>query len=461
MASIRYCYGDTWEVTISLGCDATGSRERVFTTIEVPGSEKYNEQIMEIQDLSKQKRKAAPDDKPVIEIRIQQLLKDEKLKKLFEKAKARAAVLENKYREEGQKKPTKDSFDDIFNKYLASHQGERALSVKTESRYQQMYDLRIKDYFAPYKLEKITALVIDDFFTKLRQTGRLDGREGNLSEQSIKHHWRLLYSVFNWAYEKDIIPKNPMIKAEKVLVDAKEPESYDQAQADRLFDVLENAELKFKAITYLALDSGCRLGELVGLTWDNVNFDKGQIKIIQAAQYISEIGKSINIDDILKKYPNTPEDLFERRIVITPPKTKKSNRTINISPSVLKILQAWKHEQNQQHIALANKWKKDSIWVFTDSFGDLINPNIPSKWLHRLLTDNNLPKLRFHGLRHSCASLLLAQGQDIAAISRRLGHSNTNTTTRIYIHSSDTQDQESAAKMEGIFNRKQKAAKAK
>ena len=88
-----------------------------------------------------------------------------------------------------------------------------------------------------------------------------------------------------------------MIKAEKVLVDAKEPVTYEQVHADMLFDVQENVELKFKAIAYLTLDSGCRLGELVGLTWDNVNFDKGQINIIQAAQYISEIGKSINIEE--------------------------------------------------------------------------------------------------------------------------------------------------------------------
>jgi integrase len=166
---------------------------------------------------------------------------------------------------------------------------------------------------------------------------------------------------------------------------------------------------------------------------------KGQIHILQSAKYISEIGKSINIENLTLQYPDTPKDLLDRRIVITPPKTKKSNRTINVSPSVMRLLEQWQYEQKVQKLRPANKWK-NSDWVFTDTFGDILNPNLPSKWLHKLLADNNLPELKSHGLRHSCASLLLTQGQDIAAISKRLGHSNTNTTTRIYMHSSDTQD---------------------
>lgn len=462
--SLRYLGGTKFEVTISLGFDATGKRDRAYDTIEIKGAEKYEAQLLEIAELNKLKRKASPEDRPAIEEKIR-AFEDDKIRKVMDKAKDKASSLKDKCKKEGHKKPPKQTFDDLFNGYLASHQGEEQLSIKTVTRYRQLYDLRIKDFFAKYRPEDTNALVVTKFFTELRQSPRLDGKEGKLSEQSIKHHWRLLFSVFTWALEMELIQKLPMQskkrkKKAKKTVDAKRVEAYGQDQADKLFEVLEGVELKYKTIIYLAIDSGCRLGELVGLTWDKVDFKKGQIRITQAAQYISEIGKSISFEEVLSQYPDTPEDLLERRIVITPPKTDESTRTINISPFVLEILQDWQHAQKVERMAKANKWK-ESTWIFTDTFGDLINPNIPSKFLHQLLADNNLPKLRFHGLRHTCASLLLDQGQNIAAISRRLGHSNVSTTSGIYIHSSDTQDRESAAKMDSIYKRKKTEAEAK
>lgn len=405
MAYVQDLGNGKYKVTISLGFDATGKRQKAFKVIKA---------------------------------------------KDMEKARAKAAVIEHKYKKGEYRRPTKLTFDEIFNRYLSSHQGEKQLSIKTEARYRQMYNLRIKDFFARYKPERITALVIDDFFTELRQAERLDGKEGGLSEQSIKHHWRLLFAVFNWAYIKDIIPKNPMVKAERVYVEAKEPEVYSKAQAEKLFNALESAPLKYKAITYLALDSGVRSGELVGLTEDCIDFEKNLININKSVQYISEIGKSISEEEVLERYPNTPKDLLKRRIVVTPPKTRKSNRTIAISPFVMDLLAEYMHEQKVLRMKLANKWKK-TPWVFTGSYGDILNPNMPSKWLNQFLKENELPKLRFHGLRHSCASLLIAMGQDIAAVSKRLGHSDVNTTLRVYVHSSDERDRKSAEKMNNIF----------
>lgn len=413
MAYVQDLGNGKFKVTISLGFDATGKREKAFEVIKA---------------------------------------KDQ------EKAEKKAAVIEADYKEGRRNKPVKLSFDEIFSKYVDAPR-KKPLSIKTEARYRQIYDLRIKDYFAKYKPDKITPLVIDDFFTELRQADKLDGSEGKLSDQSIKHHFRLLSSVFRWAYRKEILPKNPMEKAEAVTVDAVEPEAYDENQAEKLFDALESAPLKFKAITYLDLDSGLRSGELVGLTEDCVDFEKNLIHINKSVQYISEIGKSISEEKLLAKYPDTPLELLKRRIVVTPPKTAKSTRTIAVSPFVMGILAEWMHERKVQRLQLGNKWKV-TPWIFTDSFGDLINPNVPSKWLNKFLKDNNLPKLRFHGLRHSCASLLLAMGQDIATISERLGHSDKNTTWRIYIHSSKKQDQESASKMDSLFKRKQKSVQA-
>ena len=115
------------------------------------------------------------------------------------------------------------------------------------------------------------------------------------------------------------------------------------------------------------------------------------------------------------------------------------------------MLAEYMNEQESIMAEMGNKWE-NSPWIFTDSYGDLLNPNMISKWFNGFLKINNLPALRFHGLRHTSASLLIAKGQDIAAVSERLGHSDKNTTWRTYIHSSNAMDKKSASIMDDLFS---------
>jgi integrase len=265
-----------------------------------------------------------------------------------------------------------------------------------------------------------------------------------------------------------------MVFTEKIYVEPKESVCYDEIQANKLLDLLESVDTKFKVITNLALASGCRIGELGGLTWDCIDFQNNTINIKQVAQYISKLDKA----KILQKYPNTPLDLLERNIIIKQPKTKKSKRDIPIHSDVMELLSDYQHKQKVRKVELANKWKKDSNWVFTDETGDLMHPHTGSKWFHKFLVDYNtgimqdeeisedkkkgylLDEITFHALRHSNASLLIAKGNDIAVVSKRLGHSNVGTTARIYIHSSDTMRRKAADSMDMFSRNKAKENKA-
>lgn len=410
-------------------------------------------------------------------------------KKLKEAEKALAAFITEI--EKGEySKPSELSFDDLFEKWINSHQGDKRLAVKTESRYRGMYDLRIKEYFSKYKLENIKADVLDEFFIKLRKEKRQDGREGFLSEQSIKHHYRLLSAVFSFAYRKQFIKLNPMEFTEPIEVKQKQTVCFDAQQVSILMDALENVELKFKTVVNLAIASGCRLGELVGLTWNDIDFEKSTIHIVRTAQYVSDFNK----DEFLKKYPTYYDDLInqgivsilidkdetikyldcllDRNVIIKSPKTAKSSRTIKISKSIIDLLAQYQHEQKVKQVKAANKWCKGYNWVFTDDFGDIMHPYTPSKWFHGFIPRYNaevmendkikneekanylLKEVTFHGLRHTAASLLISMGSDVVTVSKRLGHSNTSTTLNIYSHAFEKLDQEAADNLDSLFTKK-------
>lgn len=410
-------------------------------------------------------------------------------KKIKEAEKALAAFITEV--EKGEyKKPSTLSFKELFEKWISSHQGDKRLAPKTEARYREMYELRIEEYFKKYKLEKIDADALDDFFINLRRSKRMDGKNGFLSEQSVKHHYRLLSAVFSYAYRKRLIKSNPMVFAEPVDAKQKQSECFDESQVSLLVDAVESIELKFKAIVHLAIASGCRLGELVGLTWEDIDTEKKTISIIRTVQYISDFDKT----EFLEKYPSYFEDLLnqgivriiesrentvkfldgllDRKVVVKSPKTEKSSRTITLPDTIIQLLSQYQREQKIKQIKAANKWNKGFGWVFTDDFGDVMHPYTPSKWFHKFIEEYNkgimenedikkeqkvdylLREISFHGLRHTSASLLISKGQDVVTVSKRLGHSNSGTTLKIYAHAFEKLDQEAADSLNSLFKKK-------
>lgn len=347
--------------------------------------------------------------------------------------------------------PTKLDFEEVFYKWIDSHQGEKELAPKTKARYEELFKLRIKEYFNRYKLEKINATIIDDFFTEIRNSERLDNRPGKLSEQSIKHHYRLISAVFAYAYRKGLIKLNPMEKAESVTVSKKDIKCYDEEQISVLIEALEEVEIKFKTAINIALN-GLRLGEVMGLEWSDVDYKNNTIRIERVSQYIAGKG-----------------------VITKSPKTKKSKRVISMPVEVMSMIRQLEIEQKEQRMKVANKWE-NSNRLFTTEFGAPMFPETPSKWFSEFIRNHNKkvkndPEIRednkslyllpedvtFHGLRHTSVSYLIANGEDVATIAQRHGHSNANTTLSIYAHSFKKRDEAAADKMSGMY--KHKAAK--
>lgn len=184
---------------------------------------------------------------------------------------------------------------------------------------------------------------------------------------------------------------------------------YTPEEVEKLVSVLQLETIKYQAIILLALDLGCRRGELTGLTWADVDFEAERVQIIKTTQYA--YGK-----------------IFEKGT-----KTANSERINYISKTTLELLKKWQKEQLKQKMLLGSKWQ-GSKRIFTTDYGADIHPDTPSKILGKIINKHGLKRITFHGLRHTNVTLMIAKGIQTQIISRKVGHSSVQTTDRVYSH---------------------------
>ena len=172
--------------------------------------------------------------------------------------------------------------------------------------------------------------------------------------------------------------------------------------------------LKWQVIVHLLAITGCRRGEIMGLRWDRVDFKNSQIKIDTNLLYSSkrEEGDKIYIDTT---------------------KTDTSYRFIKLPPETMQLLKEYHREYLQTKLLLGERWN-DTGFLFTKLDGTPMIPDSITAWLAKFSRRHNLPHINPHAFRHSMASILIQNGQDIVSVSKRLGHAQTSTTANIYAH---------------------------
>ena len=271
------------------------------------------------------------------------------------------------------------------------------------------------------KLQDLNVKILEDFYAEIRQNTTYSDRTK-----------QVFYTVINTALKKAVLWRyitiNPNSFIEKPKIRKKEIQCYAPEDVKQLLDVLQNEPLKYKAIIYLALDSGARRGEIVGLTWEDIDFNKKTLRINKSVQYTKELG------------------IFEKAT-----KTQTSDRIIYISDITISILKQFRKEQLEKQMKLANKWEK-SKRIFTTNFGGDMHPDTPSKILEKIIKKYELKRISFHGLRHTSISLQISSGIQSQIISKRAGHSSITTTHSIYSHFFENEFQDVANKMNNILS---------
>lgn len=299
--------------------------------------------------------------------------------------------------------------------------GSKELAPSTYKRYCRMLETRLLPYFEHFYISKIKPTDIMKFYDLLEKDTQLVRKQGNngaktkkpLSGKTILEHHRLLRAMLHKAVYWQLIVANPAERVQPPKARKPKRRSYDDEQTKILLENLELLSIedtKYKVAITLTIFTGVRLGELMGLEWQDVDFKNGIISINRSSQYLSDMGVFTKV-----------------------PKTESSIRKIAIPEFIISLLEEYKLWYEEQKSIYGELWA-NSDRLFVQADGKPMHPSTISKWFVKYVGQIGLPVINFHGLRHTNASLLVAQNIDIAVISARLGHAQIITTLDFYVH---------------------------
>ena len=261
------------------------------------------------------------------------------------------------------------------------------------------------------KLDKISRRDIKLFINDLALNGRNFKTGEPLSRKTIIHHVSFISDVFSYAIDMDMLTYNPCEKMKIPHIgEEKEREIYSPEEFDQLFELLQKAPLKYRVFITLAVFTGFRRGELLGLEWKDILWEENVISVRRTSAYTGAEGQ----------YTGKT-------------KTKRSQRCNRYPDELFELLREYKSWQDSERERQGSKWV-DTDRLFTKWNGLPMNPQTPYGWFREFCAKNDFRFCNIHSMRHSHASILIAAGVDVATVSANLGHSNCNTTLGIYTH---------------------------
>lgn len=285
----------------------------------------------------------------------------------------------------------------------------------TAQGYQQRFRAYILPKLGSYKLQELSTVVCQQFIVDLFNNGRTRERKNATKELSIatvSSVKRILHICLEKAVDEELISKNPCSKVK--LPNAQKPEMKTLKKEELSAFLEETKKSDCYEFYYLELTTGLRLGEICALTWDDLDIEN----------------KTINVNKSVMRVNN--------KIVVNTPKTKSSIRKVKLCNECVELL-----------LQLKQKQIVESKYMFPSPVtGELRDTAAVTRRLHRIQDRAGIPRIRFHDLRHSFATLSLEQGVDIKTVSHMLGHTDAGFTMNTYMHVTDTM-QESVANTMG------------
>lgn len=323
-------------------------------------------------------------------------------------------------------------FLDFMSKWLSIT--KYSVEQTTYVSYKKLINGRITKYFKNKNitLQNIKPYHIQDFYQYLNNN--------HLSGNTIKHYHANIRKALQYAVKTDLIPYNPADRVELPRIYPYNAKFYTDEEISLLLNVVKGTKLETPVI--LGCFYGLRRSEILGLKWSAIDFKNKTISINHIVTQIT--GYSSN--NLIQK---------DRT------KTKSSTRTLPLLAPIESYLLELKEKQKHNKSIFGDCYNQDYLeYICVDVDGRILNPDYISHTFRKLLKKNNLKLIRFHDLRHSCASLLLANGISIKEIQTWLGHSNYNTTAQIYAHLSSNGLEHSAEVISNILTIKKEVAYA-
>lgn len=278
-----------------------------------------------------------------------------------------------------------------------------------------------------HKVVSALQLPLDKVFQPARE-------KDTLAVSTVLHHHRLISSMLSTAVKWQLIFSNPCSRVVLPKNKHKEAVYLDEEQAADLLAALDKESMQHQVIVKLLLFTGMRRGELCGLEWKDIDFERAVITVRRSSLYLP--GKGVFEDET---------------------KNATSERCMKVSADVVTMLKAWRAEQSKQRLRMGDQWQT-SDRLFTAWNGAPIRPDVITAWFHKFVTKNGLPPIHIHSLRHTNATLLIAAGTNLTTVAARLGHANSTTTSKIYAHAIKSADQAAAEVLQDILHPVKKQA---
>lgn len=294
---------------------------------------------------------------------------------------------------------------------------ENVCKVKVRPSSHQTYRGYIDNHIAPNigktPLEKLTTMDLQKLYRKLMKQGRVERIEAEnqpkgLSAKTVRNIHQVISSAMDFAVAQKIISENPCKNVSLPKIEHREMQTIP---AEQLLAFLQEAKATgVYEMYYIELSTGLRRGELLGLKWQDIDWKNG---VIHVRRQVARVNGEI---------------------VEAPLKTKNSYRAVSISPQAIEVLK-------QQKAKISDEY------VFPSPNGGPISPDSVNNMLKRVLTRAGIPKVRFHDLRHTFATVALQNGVDVKTVSGMLGHFSAGFTLDTYAHVTTAAQKEAAQTM--------------
>ena len=307
----------------------------------------------------------------------------------------------------------------------------RRIRPRTYERYREAVYLHIIPSLGHIQLQKLTAQQVQSFYTKKADEG--------LAPATIIYYHSVLHNALDTAVKWGVIFRNVCDLVAPPRKQQYEIQPLTMEQMQQLLATVRGH--KWEALFTLALATGMRRGELLGLKWQDINFEAGLLQVRR----------------VLSRVPtNMPER--EHVYVEAEPKTQKSRRSVMIAPFAFEALKKHRASQLEAKLKAGEFWQEHD-YVFCTLHGTHLNPNHVVEEFKKLLTRAGLPDIRFHDLRHSAATLLLSLGIHPKVVQELLGHTQISMTMDVYSHVLPGMQQDAMRQLDAALIKQEKHEK--